>query len=166
MYTYSMKFRLLNPHINLDEIKDSLSVSLENAKEKYNSIYIYKNGTGRVIKSIGIDSQHISIILDSTEKLYYPSKAISKFSRILVSSGNVDDLIYNKRLFACDGVEESCSKVIISDSQLLGIVAEWIIDAPKDNPLIQKRKREAIEQFKDNIQEILSDEEKIEDWGL
>lgn len=163
MFTYSMKFHIVNPNVNLDEIRDSLSVLFEDAKEKYNSIYIYKNGIGRVIKSINIESEHISIVLDSNERLYYPSKAISKFTKILLSSGNVDNLIWNKRVFSCDEVKEECSKTVISDSKLISIVAEWIIDAPKDNPLMQKRKREAIEQFKDNIQEILTYEEKLED---
>lgn len=161
MYKYLMKFRVVNPNVCLDEIKGSLLGFLEDARIKYNSLYYSKNGTGRMIEYINLESQHISITLNSTEKLYYPSKAIARYSRILVDSKNVDNLIYNRRLLVCDETTEESDKVCITDSAIIGILAHWIIDAPSDLPLMQKRKRVIIDLLKEKIEEILLDEQKI-----
>jgi hypothetical protein len=163
-----MKFSLVNPNICLDDIKDEILSVLEDAKEKYNSIYNFKRGTGRMIESVDVDSPHILITLKSTEKLYYPSKAMSRYSRILVDSGKVDNLIYNRRLFVCDKTQELETEedISISDSELIAILAKWIIDSSADSPSMQKRKRELIDSFKEKVKEIKRDDDLLEDWGL
>lgn len=175
MYIYEMKFSFLKPFVKLEEEKDTLSVALEEAKEEYNKIYIYKNACGRFIRSISIETklERISICLESTDKLLYPSKSISKFTRLLVKSGKINDLIYNKRVFVCDEVIEKLDessiydkKVVISDSRVIGVLASWLIDSSSDSTLMQKRKREVIDLLKEKMQEILPDEKSEEDWGL
>ncbi|MBX4271779.1 hypothetical protein [Clostridium estertheticum] len=175
MYTYEMKFSILKPSVKLKEVKDTLSVALDEAKEEYNKIYIYKNSCGRFIRSISIDTEleRILICLESTDRLLYPSKSIAKFTRLLVSSDKIDELIHNKRLFVCDEVIEkldktsiSSEKLVISDSQAIGILARWVIDSSSDSSLMQKRKRDVIDSLKEKMREILPDEKLIEDWGL
>ncbi|MFT5891547.1 MAG: hypothetical protein ACI9Y7_001652 [Dokdonia sp.] len=167
-----MKFSILSPTFKLKDEKDTLSVALEEAKEEYNKIYIYKNACGRFIRSISIDTEleRISMCLESTDRLPYPSKSISKFTRILVKSGKIVDLIYNKRVFVCDEVIEtldsSVKKIFIKDSELLGVLARWIIDDKSDSPLMHKRKREVIDLLKEKMAEIIPDEQLIEDWSL
>ena len=182
MYVYEMKFSILKPFVKLKDEKDRLEIAFKEAQEEYNKIYIYKNNSGRLIRFVSIDDdvERISICLESTDKLNYPSKAISKFTRILVKSGNIDHLIYNKRLFVCNDVSEKIeepvlsdkprwenTKVVISDAQLVGILAVWLIDvSPADASLIQKKKIECINDFKIKMQGILIDDNLTEYFGL